>query len=158
MSHQLSRRQFVQGVAVTGFAVSTGVWAKSERAAALIGDVPHLQGNSFDLIVDEASVNYTGKTRMATVVNGSLPAPILHFKEGETVTIRVTNRLNEPTSIHWHGLLLPYQMDGVPGISFEGIPPNTTFTYQFPILQSGTYWYHSHSAFRSNGSDGGDCD
>ncbi|AXI03953.1 copper resistance system multicopper oxidase [Aquirhabdus parva] len=148
MSHQLSRRQFVQGVAVTGIAVSTGVWAKSERAAALIGDVPHLQGNSFDLIVDEASVNYTGKTRMATVVNGSLPAPILHFKEGETVTIRVTNRLNEPTSIHWHGLLLPYQMDGVPGISFEGIPPNTTFTYQFPILQSGTYWYHSHSGFQ----------
>ncbi|WP_410210160.1 copper resistance system multicopper oxidase [Aquirhabdus sp.] len=148
MSHQISRRQFVQGVAVAGLAASTGVWAKSTRPFAINGQVPHLTGNTFDLVVDEASVNYTGKTKIATVVNGSLPAPVLHFKEGETVTIRVTNRLKEDTSIHWHGLILPYQMDGVPGISFKGIPPNSTFIYQFPLLQSGTYWYHSHSGFQ----------
>jgi CopA family copper-resistance protein len=82
------------------------------------------------------------------VVNGSLPAPTLHFTEGDTVTIRVTNRLNEPTSIHWHGLLVPFAMDGVPGISFAGIAPGATFTYQFLVQQSGTYWYHSHSGFQ----------
>jgi len=148
MPHQLSRRQFVQGIAVAGLAVSSGVWAKSTKPSAIATQVPHLKGNQFDLTVDEALVNYTGKSRIATVINGSLPAPVLHFKEGETVTIRVTNRLKEQSSIHWHGLLLPFGMDGVPGISFKGIEPGQTFTYQFPILQSGTYWYHSHSGFQ----------
>ena len=148
MTHQLTRRQFVQGVAVAGLAVSTGVWAKSDKLSAVATQVPHLKGNQFDLTVDEALVNYTGKSRIATVINGSLPAPVLHFKEGETVTIRVTNRLKEQSSIHWHGILLPFGMDGVPGISFKGIDPRQTFTFQFPILQSGTYWYHSHSGFQ----------
>jgi FtsP/CotA-like multicopper oxidase with cupredoxin domain len=148
MSHQLSRRQFVQGIAVAGLAVSSGVWAKSTKQSAMTTQVPHLKGNHFDLTVDEALVNFTGKSRTATVINGSLPAPVLHFKEGETVTIRVTNRLKENSSIHWHGILLPFRMDGVPGISFKGIEPGQTFTYQFPIMQSGTYWYHSHSGFQ----------
>jgi FtsP/CotA-like multicopper oxidase with cupredoxin domain len=148
MSHQLSRRQFVQGIAVAGLAVSSGVWAKSTKQSAMTTQVPHLKGNHFDLTVDEALVNFTGKSRTATVINGSLPAPVLHFKEGETVTIRVTNRLKEKSSIHWHGILLPFGMDGVPGISFKGIEPGQTFTYQFPIMQSGTYWYHSHSGFQ----------
>ena len=148
MTHSLSRRQFVQGVAVAGLAVSTGVWAKSTKLSAIATQVPQLKGNQFDLTVDEALVNYTGKSRVATVINGSLPAPVLYFKEGETVTIRVTNRLKEQSSIHWHGLLLPFDMDGVPGISFKGIDSGQTFTYQFPILQSGTYWYHSHSEFQ----------
>ncbi len=85
---------------------------------------------------------------MATTVNGSLPAPTLRWREGDTVTIRVKNRLNETTSIHWHGIILPFQMDGVPGISFAGIPPGETFTYQFKVQQSGTYWYHSHSGMQ----------
>jgi FtsP/CotA-like multicopper oxidase with cupredoxin domain len=148
MSHQLSRRQFVQGIAVAGLAVSSGVWAKSTKQSAMTTQVPHQKGNHFDLTVDEALVNFTGKSRTATVINGSLPAPVLHFKEGETVTIRVTNRLKENSSIHWHGILLPFRMDGVPGISFKGIEPGQTFTYQFPIMQSGTYWYHSHSGFQ----------
>jgi FtsP/CotA-like multicopper oxidase with cupredoxin domain len=148
MSHQLSRRQFVQGIAVAGLAVSSGVWAKSTKPLAMITQVPYLKGNQFDLTIDEALVNFTGKSRTATVINGSLPAPVLHFKEGETVTIRVTNHLKEQSSIHWHGILLPFGMDGVPGISFKGIAPGQTFTYQFPILQSGTYWYHSHSGFQ----------
>jgi len=95
-------------------------------------------------------VNFTGTPRMATTVNGSLPAPTLRWREGDTVTIRVKNRLNETTSIHWHGIILPFQMDGVPGISFAGIPPGETFTYQFKVQQSGTYWYHSHSGMQES--------
>lgn len=145
---QLSRRQFVQGIAIAGFAASTNTWARETKFAATTGQTPQLKGNTFDLTVDEAWVNYTGTPRLATVINGSLPAPTLRFKEGETVTIRVTNRLKEQTSIHWHGLLLPFGMDGVPGISFHGIDAGQTFTYQFPVQQSGTYWYHSHSGFQ----------
>ena len=78
-----------------------------------------------------------------------MPAPILRWREGDTVTLTVTNRLSEPTSIHWHGIRPPHAMDGVPGLSFPGIAPGETFTYRFPVRQSGTYWYHSHSAFRS---------
>ena len=93
-------------------------------------------------------VNITGRERPATLINSQLPGPVLRFKEGEEVTIRVTNRLDEISSIHWHGLLLPSSQDGVPGVSdgFQGIPPGQTFTYRFPIKQAGTYWYHSHSA------------
>lgn len=144
-----SRRQFVQGLTIASIAASTGALAKTTKFTAITGvKTPTLKGNTFDLVVDEAWVNYTGKPRLATVINGSLPAPTLYFKEGETVTIRVTNRLKEQTSIHWHGLLLPFEMDGVPGISFHGIDAGQTFTYQFPIKQSGTYWYHSHSGFQ----------
>ncbi len=152
MSQQFSRRQFVQGLTVGGVLMGSGAWAKNRPEATPNGmpvnAMPHLHGNQFDLTIDEAWVNYTGKPRTATVINGSLPAPVLHFKEGETVTLRVTNRLQEQSSIHWHGLLLPFGMDGVPGISFKGIDPGQTFTYQFPIRQSGTYWYHSHSGFQ----------
>ena len=85
---------------------------------------------------------------MATTINGSIPAPTLRLREGDAVTIRVTNRLPVATSIHWHGILLPYQMDGVPGISYKGIAPGETFVYHFTLRQSGTYWYHSHSGFQ----------
>jgi len=85
---------------------------------------------------------------MATSVNNSVPAPILHWKEGETVTLKVTNNLAEDSSIHWHGIILPSRMDGVPGLSFDGIKPGETFEYKFNVNQSGTYWYHSHSAFQ----------
>ncbi|MGB0508264.1 MAG: copper resistance system multicopper oxidase, partial [Pikeienuella sp.] len=80
--------------------------------------------------------------------NGSQTPTVLRFEEGEDVTINVTNNLSEDTSIHWHGLILPYQQDGVPGISFDGIKPGETFTYKFPIVQNGTYWFHSHSGFQ----------
>ncbi len=86
--------------------------------------------------------------RIATVINDSLPAPLLRWREGDTVTVRVTNELAEPTSLHWHGLVLPANMDGVPGLSYRGIAPGETFTYRFPLRQSGTYWYHAHSAFQ----------
>jgi FtsP/CotA-like multicopper oxidase with cupredoxin domain len=93
-------------------------------------------------------VNFTGHRHAAIGVNGMVPAPILRWREGDTVTLAVTNRLREPTSIHWHGIRTPSPMDGVPGLSFPGIAPGETFVYRFPVNQSGTYWYHSHSAFQ----------
>jgi len=107
-----------------------------------------LSGAEFDLTIAETPVNYTGVPRMATTINGSIPGPILRWREGDTVTLRVTNRMPVTTSMHWHGILLPFEMDGVPGISYAGIAPGETFTYRFPVKQSGTYWYHSHSGFQ----------
>jgi CopA family copper-resistance protein len=107
-----------------------------------------LRGNQFDLNIGYQPVNFTGKDRMATAVNGSVPAPILRWREGERVTLRVKNNLAKDSSLHWHGLILPAEMDGVPGLSFDGIKPGETFEYQFDVNQSGTYWYHSHSGFQ----------
>ncbi len=148
----LPRRRFVQGLAAGGLLLALTptvrpVWA-NEPGTTGTGSAPVLTGTEFELIVAETAVNFTGKPRLATTINGSLPAPTLRWREGDTVTLRVTNRLNEPTSIHWHGLILPYEMDGVPGISFDGIAPGTTFTYQFKVQQSGSYWYHSHSGMQ----------
>ncbi|MCZ4279680.1 copper resistance system multicopper oxidase [Kiloniella laminariae] len=99
----------------------------------------------YDLTVDPVTIRTGDFTREGIGYNGSSPGPVLRFEEGEEVTINVTNNLAESTSIHWHGLILPPEMDGVPGISFDGIAPGETFTYKFPIVQSGTYWFHSHS-------------
>ncbi|HEX5352690.1 MAG TPA: copper resistance system multicopper oxidase [Rhodanobacteraceae bacterium] len=143
----LSRRRFVQGLALGGGAVLLGGFIKPAWALQSLGEPSVLTGTNFALEVAEMPVNFTGKTRHATVVNGSLPGPLLRWREGTTVTLRVANRLRVPTSIHWHGILLPFDMDGVPGISFPGIAPGATFTYRFPVKQSGTYWYHAHSGF-----------
>ncbi len=107
-----------------------------------------VSADTYHLLIDEKSVNLIGLTQQAVVANDSLPAPTLHWREGEQVTLQVTNNLKEQSSIHWHGILLPYQMDGVPGISFDGIAPGQTFTYQFQVKQSGTYWYHGHSGMQ----------
>jgi CopA family copper-resistance protein len=147
MSNNLiSRRQFVTGVAMGAGAL---VINPSLLFAATKGHTS-LSGNVFNLVIGEKSVNFTGSPALATTVNGSLPAPLLRFKEGQMITLNVTNHLKEDTSIHWHGLILPSEMDGVPGISndFKGIAPGQTFTYQFKAAQSGTYWYHSHSGFQ----------
>ena len=144
----LGRRRFVQGLAGGGIAAALGLKPGAGQAAAP-ARVPVLAGSSFDLAIGRAPVDFTGRARMATTVNGSLPAPILRFREGDTVTLRVTNRLRDAmTSIHWHGLLLPANMDGVPGLSFDGIAPGETWTYRFDVRQSGTYWYHGHSMFQ----------
>ena len=110
--------------------------------------VPILTGKEFDLYVSKKPIIVDGKSSTATLINDSLPAPTLKMREGDTVVIRVHNQMNESTSIHWHGLLVPFEMDGVPGISFDGIPANSTFTYKFTLKQSGTYWYHSHTGFQ----------
>jgi CopA family copper-resistance protein len=151
LSPLLPRRSFVQGMAAGGLLLGLGTWAtkaKAENPHAAMGQAVELRGNHFDLVLSAATVNVTGKPSMATLVNGSLPGPTLRWREGETVTIRVKNLLTEDSSIHWHGILLPYQMDGVPGVSFAGIKPGETFTYQFKVQQHGTYWYHSHSAMQ----------
>src|SRR5690348_12107597 len=144
----LSRRRFVQGLALDGTAALLGGFAKPRWALAESNKSHALSGTEFKLEVAEMPVDYAGAARIATVVNGQLPGPLLRWREGTTVTLRVTNRMRVPTSIHWHGILLPFDMDGVPGISFAGIAPGETFTYRFPVKQSGTYWYHSHSGFQ----------
>ena len=138
----VTRRRFVQGIAAAGAVLAFGRPALAARSR-----VEHavLTGDRLDLVIDGTPVNITGRSRMATLVNGSMPGPTLRLREGDTVTINVTNRLSETTSIHWHGLRLPADMDGVPGLSFRGIRPGETFTYRFPIVQSGTDWYHSHA-------------
>ncbi|MBL6597874.1 MAG: copper resistance system multicopper oxidase [Alphaproteobacteria bacterium] len=102
----------------------------------------------YHITVDPVTIDTGGFTRDGIGFNGASPEPVLRFKEGEDVTIKVTNNLSEPTSIHWHGLILPFEQDGVPGISYDGIAAGETFTYQFPITQSGTYWFHSHTGFQ----------
>jgi len=141
-----SRRRFVQGLALGGTAAALGLLRSARAANGLSG--PVLSGTDFALDVAELPVNFTGTPSVATVVNGSLPGPVLRWKEGSEVRLRVTNRLRVPTSIHWHGIVLPFDMDGVPGISFDGIPPGETFVYHFHVRQSGTYWYHAHSGYQ----------
>lgn len=142
------RRRFVQGLAAGSAILALPSFAHPAQDHPFANAPGILDGPEFDLTINKAIVNFTGKIREAITVNGSLPGPVLRMREGTTVTIRVINQLDEPSSIHWHGLLLPYQMDGVPGFSFPGIAPGETFTYRFKVQQSGTYWYHSHSRFQ----------
>lgn len=104
--------------------------------------------NAIDLTIGKIPISIDGKESQAVGINGSVPGPMIRLKEGEDVLIRVTNELDEDTSIHWHGIILPFQMDGVPGISFNGIKPGQTFEYRYPVSQNGTYWYHSHSGLQ----------
>lgn len=152
MSPKLSRRNFVQGLALGGVATSAGLWrlpalASDSAAASRAPRVETLTGTGFDLSIGASRVNFTGRPRPAITVNGSLPAPILRWREGDTVAVRVHNRLGGDlqTSVHWHGIVLPANMDGVPGMSFDGIYPGESYLYTFKVRQSGTYWYHSHS-------------
>ena len=146
---QISRRRFVQGLATGGVLAATPAWLQASiLGTTALGSAPELSGREINLVIAETPVNFTGASRVATTINGSIPAPTLRLREGDEVTIRVTNRLTVSTSIHWHGIILPYQMDGVPGISYKGIAPGETFTYRFTLHQSGTYWYHSHTAFQ----------
>ncbi len=138
----LSRRRFVLGVAMGGALTALGLPFSAAAAQN------SLRAKKFQLNIGSQTVNFTGTPRLATTVNGSLPAPILRWREGEEVTLKVTNRLAETSSIHWHGIILPNAMDGVPGLTFDGIKPGETFTYRFKLQQSGTYWYHSHSGFQ----------
>src|SRR5918994_292203 len=139
----LSRRRFLAsagaGVFVLGAARDLA-WAQGTPRAVL-------SGTEFDLELGEIPVNYTGKPSVGTVVNGQIPAPLLRWREGDTITLRVSNRLSVRGSIHWHGMIVPADMDGVPGLSFEGIPSGGTYVYRFKVNQYGTYWYHSHSRF-----------
>ncbi len=143
------RRRFVQGLATSGAALGIGLLPRFTFASSLAaGYRSVLSGTEFDLTIGTMPVDVTGRMRTAIVVNGQMPAPTLRWREGDTVTLRVRNTLPVVSSIHWHGILLPSSMDGVPGLSFPGIAPGETFTYRFVVRQSGTFWYHSHSGFQ----------
>ncbi len=140
-----SRRNFLKKL-LNGCALMVSLpYLKTTRAWANAQAIPVLSGTEFDLTIANTPVNITGAERIATTINGTVPGPTLHWREGDTVTLRVKNLLTKETSLHWHGIILPYQMDGAPRISFNGIAPGETFTYHFKVQQSGTYWYHSHS-------------
>ena len=144
----ITRRRFVQGIAAgAGFAAYQ--WIGRPVLGETVPSKPaELTGTHFDLTIDSIPVNFTGRASRATAVNGSTPGPVLRWREGDTVTISLANRLKRATSIHWHGVRVPADMDGVPGLSFAGVPPGATFEYRFPVRQSGTYWYHSHSEYQ----------
>ncbi|MDP2319883.1 MAG: copper resistance system multicopper oxidase [Acidobacteriota bacterium] len=164
----INRRTFVKGLAVGGAAAGLGMWPSRgfadpgnpsafAKATADKKGLPAprghasqatLTGTEFDLRIAESPVNFTGASRVGITVNGTIPAPLVRWREGDTVTMRVANALDEDTSIHWHGMILPANMDGVPGLSFHGIHPGETYTYKFTVRQGGTYWYHSHSGFQ----------
>lgn len=145
----LSRRRFVTGIAAGGALLSLGIDPRRGLAATAAHSEPQtLQGNRFDLRIGYQEVNFTGHRRIATAVNGTVPSPVLRWREGDSITLRVTNQLAVDSSIHWHGILVPTDMDGVPGLSFNGIAPGETFEYRFDVKQSGTFWYHSHSDFQ----------
>ena len=144
----LSRRRFVKSVASGAAMAFVGGHQLLALGELLPQTLPELSGTQFDLNLETVPVNFTGHRAVATGINGTSPGPTLRWREGDTVTIAVTNLLATHGSIHWHGIRLPAPMDGVPGLSFRGIAPGETFVYRLPVRQRGTYWYHSHSHFQ----------
>jgi CopA family copper-resistance protein len=141
---QLTRRRFLAGAGGGLFVLGAArnlVWAQNTTQSVL-------SGTEFNLEIGAIDVNFTGNRRLGTVVNGQIPAPLLRWREGDTVTLRVSNRLPVRSSIHWHGMIVPADMDGVPGLSFDGIPSGGSYVYRFKVNQYGTYWYHAHSRFQ----------
>ena len=143
----MNRRRFTHQMSAVAAGALLPRWARAGSPAALAGLSP-VSDTTYQLTVDHAMRTIDGRDGHAVLVNGQLPAPLLRWREGQDITINVSNRLEVDTSIHWHGILLPFHMDGVPGVSFPGIKPGATFTYRFPLLQAGTYWYHSHSGLQ----------
>ena len=138
----------MEGIAATGALGGMGLLSGPAWGQKAVNHFATLRGTEFDLTIGETRTTFTGKPCLATTVNGSIPAPTLFWREGDVVTLKVTNRLAKNSSIHWHGILVPNAMDGVPGLTFGGIEPGATYVYRFPVRQSGTYWYHSHSGFQ----------
>jgi len=145
-----NRRNLLQTALGAGAAIGAPglvpAWAQPASAGNL--GIPALTGTDFDLTISKFPIRINGRATQAMGVNGSVPSPLIRFREGDEITINVKNTLMKDTSIHWHGLLVPFQMDGVPGVSFPGIRPGETFTYKYAVPQSGTYWYHSHSGLQ----------
>ena len=156
LNRPLTRRDFVRAAGATGVVVGMETllpsWALAspDGAGAMRSLQPRREGNLdvYELTIAETPVRIGGRGATAVTINGTVPGPLLHLYEGREAVLRVSNRLREDTSIHWHGLILPPEMDGVPGVSFPGIPAGETFEYRFPLRQYGTYWYHSHSGLQ----------
>ena len=148
MSPLLDRRQLLRGATLGGaLTMAWPAWAQS-GSAGIATPLPSVSGDDITLTIGHAMRRIDGRAAHAIGINGTSPAPLVRLREGQKARITVVNTLDELSSIHWHGLLLPFQMDGVPGISFPGIAPRSSFTYEFPVIQSGTYWYHSHSGLQ----------
>ena len=147
----IDRRGLLRGAALggagAGLAAWLPAWAQSV-SPGIVASLPTVTGNRIALRIARQSMTIDGRRSDAIGINGVVPGPLIRMREGETVRLSVTNALDEDSSIHWHGLLVPTQYDGVPGISFPGIGPGATFDYEFPLRQAGTYWYHSHSGLQ----------
>jgi CopA family copper-resistance protein len=151
MSRVLDRRQLLRGATLVGGGVAMSAympaWAQPV-SAGITKPLPTVSGDDITLKVAHQMMMIDGRPSHAIGTNGTVPAPLIRLREGQTVRLHVENGLDEQTSLHWHGLIVPFQMDGVPGVAFPGIEKRTTFTYEFPIVQAGTYWYHSHSGLQ----------
>ncbi|WP_443028769.1 copper resistance system multicopper oxidase [Sphingopyxis sp. H050] len=147
----MERRRFVTGALGGGAAAAMAAWFPAWAqpvSSGITAPLPTVAGNDITLRIARQTMRIDGKLSRAIGINGTVPAPLVRLKEGQTARLTVVNDLDEDSSIHWHGLILPFQMDGVPGVSFPGIKPRSTFVYEFPVVQSGTYWYHSHSGLQ----------
>lgn len=149
-SHSISRRRLIAGTAALAAAATLPMpaWARGANLAGAQKGFDTLTGEDIRLTLAPSHFTAGGRSAHAITVNGSIPGPLIRLREGQNVRLHVTNELEEDSSIHWHGLLVPFQFDGVPGVSFPGIRPGETFTYEYPIRQTGTYWWHSHSGLQ----------
>ncbi|WP_310087113.1 MULTISPECIES: copper resistance system multicopper oxidase [unclassified Sphingopyxis] len=148
---QIERRRFVNLTLGGGTAAALAAWFPAWAqpvSAGIASSLPTVSGNDITLRIARQTMRIDGKISRAIGINGTVPGPLVRLKEGQTARLTVVNDLDEDSSIHWHGLILPFHMDGVPGVSFPGIKPRSTFVYEFPVRQSGTYWYHSHSGLQ----------
>ncbi len=151
MNRLIRRRSLLRGAAVASGAFATHAWLPAwaqSPASGLAPAMPTVSGADITLRIARQSMTIDGRVSQAIGINGTVPAPLIRLREGQIARLRVVNDLDEDSSIHWHGLLLPAAMDGVPGVSFPGIKPRATFVYEFPVRQNGTYWYHSHSGLQ----------
>ena len=146
----VNRRGFLAGgAAAAGLAGAYPAWAKTlSRGLMATKGSTVLAGNDVAITIAKSMFNVDGRVGHAVTMNGTIPGPLVRLREGQNVRLTVRNELDEDTSIHWHGLIVPFQMDGVPGVSFPGIKARSTFVYEFPLKQAGTYWYHSHSGLQ----------
>lgn len=151
MTRTIDRRQLLRGATLAGGGLALSAympaWAQT-GSAGLVRPLPTVVGPDISLRIAHQMMTIDGRESHAIGINGTVPAPLVRLREGQNVRLSVTNDLDEDSSIHWHGLLVPFQFDGVPGISFPGIKAKSTFVYEFPVIQSGTYWYHSHSGLQ----------
>jgi CopA family copper-resistance protein len=151
MSPALTRRDLIRSATLAGGGLALSAWMPAWAqtvSAGIAKPLPSVSGNDISLKIAHQMMMIDGRQSHAIGINGTVPAPLIRLRQGQTARLSVTNDLDEDSSIHWHGLLVPFQFDGVPGISFPGIKPKSTFVYEFPIVQAGTYWYHSHSGLQ----------
>jgi CopA family copper-resistance protein len=143
----IARRRVLKGLALGGATALMPRWARSAGDPGFAGGHSRAR-KRYDITVSRMPIGLEGRRKPALAFNGTVPGPLVHLRQGDDVTLHVINTLDRDTSIHWHGLLVPFEMDGVPGVNFTGIPAGGTFTYRFRLKQSGTYWYHSHTRFQ----------